>query len=117
MATITHAREAVIQTLYAQEMGNDKAIEQFDEILKDKKVKGSKAEFAKKLGIAVSDEELDKELAKEANNYHLDLKTYKNFLNESMLTEKRLMIQDNKVLNKLVEASTFIEKEEGEKSE
>jgi N utilization substance protein B len=49
MATITHAREAVIQTLYAQEMGNDKAIEQFEEILKDKKVKGGKAEFAKKL--------------------------------------------------------------------
>ena len=48
MATITHAREAVIQTLYAREMGNDKAIEQFNEILKDKKVKGSKAEFAKK---------------------------------------------------------------------
>jgi len=48
MATITHAREAVIQTLYAQEMGNDKAIEQFEEILKDKKVKGAKAEFAKK---------------------------------------------------------------------
>jgi len=49
MATITHAREAVIQTLYAQEMGNDQATEQFEEILKDKKVKGSKAEFAKKL--------------------------------------------------------------------
>jgi len=49
MATITHAREAVIQTLYAQEMGNDKAIEQFEEILKDKKIKGTKAEFAKKL--------------------------------------------------------------------
>ena len=49
MATITHAREAVIQTLYAREMGNDQAVEQFNEILKDKKVKGSKAEFAKKL--------------------------------------------------------------------
>jgi N utilization substance protein B len=49
MATITHAREAVIQTLYAREMGNDKAIEQFEEILKDKKVKGGKAEFARKL--------------------------------------------------------------------
>ena len=49
MATITHAREAVVQTLYALEQGNDKAAEQFDEILKDKKVKGSKAEFAKKL--------------------------------------------------------------------
>jgi len=53
MATITHAREAVIQTLYAHEMGNDKATEQFEEILKDKKVKGSKAEFARKLFTGV----------------------------------------------------------------
>jgi len=62
MATITHAREAVIQTLYAREMGNDKAIEQFDEILKEKKVKGKKAEFAKKLlnGILEHLDEIDK---------------------------------------------------------
>ena len=62
MATITHAREAVIQTLYAKEMGNDKAIEQFDEILKEKKVKGPKAEFAKKLlnGILEHLDEIDK---------------------------------------------------------
>jgi len=61
MATITHAREAVIQTLYAQEMGNDQAIEQFEEILKDKKVKGGKAEFAKKLlkGILEHIDEID----------------------------------------------------------
>lgn len=61
MATITHAREAVIQTLYAQEMGNDKAIEQFDEILKDKKVKGAKAEFAKNLlkGILQNIDKID----------------------------------------------------------
>ena len=49
MATITHSREAVIQTLYAKDMGNEKAIEQFDEILKDKKIKNKKAEFAKTL--------------------------------------------------------------------
>jgi len=49
MATITHAREAVIQTLYALDLGNDNAIKQFDEILKDKKIKGPKAEFAKNL--------------------------------------------------------------------
>jgi len=61
MATITHAREAVIQTLYAQEMGNDKAIEQGEEILKDKKVKGAKAEFAKKLlkGILENIDKID----------------------------------------------------------
>jgi len=49
MATITHAREAVVQTLYAMEMGNDQAVSQFEEILKDKKIKGAKAEFAQKL--------------------------------------------------------------------
>ncbi len=61
MATITHAREAVIQTLYAKEMGNDDAFNQFDEILKDKKIKGSKAEFARKLleGILAHIEKID----------------------------------------------------------
>jgi len=49
MATITHAREAVVQTLYALEQGNDDAVKQFDELLKEKKIKGPKAEFAKKL--------------------------------------------------------------------
>jgi len=47
MATITHAREAVVQTLYALEQGNDKAVDQFDELLKEKKIKNKKAEFAK----------------------------------------------------------------------
>jgi N utilization substance protein B len=62
MATITHAREAVVQTLYALEQGNDKAVEQFDEILKDKKVKGAKAEFAKKTlkGVLENQQEIDK---------------------------------------------------------
>ncbi len=61
MATITHAREAVIQTLYAQEMGNDKATQQFEDILKDKKVKGAKAEFARKLltGILQNIDKID----------------------------------------------------------
>ena len=62
MATITHAREAVIQTLYALEQGNDKAIEQFDELLKEKKIKNKKAEFAKNLlkGILEHQNEIDK---------------------------------------------------------
>ena len=61
MATITHAREAVVQTLYALEQGNDDAVKQFDELLKEKKIKGSKAEFAKKLlnGILEHLDEID----------------------------------------------------------
>ncbi len=62
MATITHAREAVIQTLYALEQGNDNAIEQFDELLKEKKIKNKKAEFAKDLlkGVLEHKDEIDK---------------------------------------------------------
>jgi N utilization substance protein B len=62
MATITHAREAVVQTLYAKEMGNDDAFNQFEEILKDKKVKGEKAKFAKKLlnGVIENLDKIDK---------------------------------------------------------
>ena len=61
MATITHAREAVIQTLYAKELGNEDAINQFDELLNEKKIKGKKAEFAKKLlnGILEHLDEID----------------------------------------------------------
>lgn len=61
MATITHAREAVIQTLYALDAGNDKAIEQFEDILKDKKIKQQKAEFARNLlkGVIKNKDEID----------------------------------------------------------
>ncbi len=62
MATITHAREAVVQTLYALEQGNDQAIEQFDELLKEKKIRNKKAEFAKELlkGVLKHKDEIDK---------------------------------------------------------
>ncbi|NPA10722.1 MAG: transcription antitermination factor NusB [Epsilonproteobacteria bacterium] len=62
MATITHAREAVVQTLYAKEQGNDNALKQFEEILQDKKIKNQKAEFAKNLlnGVVQNQEEIDK---------------------------------------------------------
>jgi len=49
MATITHAREAVIQTLYALDQGNEDAVKQFDELLKERKIRNKKAEFAKNL--------------------------------------------------------------------
>jgi N utilization substance protein B len=61
MATITHAREAVVQTLYALEQGNEDAPKQFNELLQEKKIKGKKAEFAKNLlnGILEHKEEID----------------------------------------------------------
>ncbi len=61
MATITHAREAVVQTLYALDVGNSQAIEQFEEILKDKRIKQKKAEFARNLlkGVIEHLDEID----------------------------------------------------------
>jgi len=61
MATITHAREAVVQTLYALDAGNSQAIEQFEEILKDKRIKQKKAEFARNLlkGVIEHLDEID----------------------------------------------------------
>jgi N utilization substance protein B len=74
MATITHAREAVVQTLYAKEMGNDNATEQFEEILKDKKVKGKKAEFARELlkGVLKHQNEIDKVIKEHLIDWEFD---------------------------------------------
>ena len=74
MATITHAREAVVQTLYAKEQGNDKAFEQFDELLKEKKIKGNKKEFAKNLlnGVLEHLDEIDNTIKKYLIDWDFD---------------------------------------------
>jgi len=74
MATITHAREAVVQTLYALEQGNNKAVEQFDELLKDKKIKGSKKEFAQKIldGVLNNLEQIDNIIKKYLIDWDFD---------------------------------------------
>ncbi len=74
MATITHAREAVVQTLYALEQGNDQAIEQFDELLKEKKIRNKKAEFAKELlkGVLKHKDEIDKIIKEHLIDWNFD---------------------------------------------
>jgi len=74
MATITHAREAVVQTLYALEQGNNKAVDQFDELLKDKKIKGSKKEFAQKIldGVLNNLEQIDNIIKKYLIDWDFD---------------------------------------------
>ena len=49
MATRTQARTAVVQNLYAMDLGNDNVIAQFEEYLNERKIKGEKAQFAKEL--------------------------------------------------------------------
>ncbi len=74
MATITHAREAVVQALYAMDAGNEKAKNQFDEILNDKKVKNQKAAFAKNLlkGVLEHLDEIDEIIKRNLRDWTLD---------------------------------------------
>ena len=49
MATRTHAREAVVELLYALTMGNERIFDFADEILGAKKIRNAQADFAKGL--------------------------------------------------------------------
>ena len=59
MATRTQARTAVVQMLYAIDLGNEDTIKQSDEYLNERKIKGAKHEFAENLFKGVL-ENLDK---------------------------------------------------------
>ena len=59
MATRTQARTAVVQMLYALDLGNENTIKTSDEYLDKRKIKGAKHEFADSLFKGVL-ENLDK---------------------------------------------------------
>jgi N utilization substance protein B len=59
MATRTQARTAVVQMLYALDLGNEDMVKQSNEYLNERKIKGAKGEFADTLFKGVL-ENLDK---------------------------------------------------------
>jgi len=61
MATRTQARTAVVQMLYALDLGNQDMLKQAQEYLAERKIKGQKAEFALNLfkGVLEHLEEID----------------------------------------------------------
>jgi len=61
MATRTQVRVAVIQMLYAKDLGNDKMELQLNDYLEERRIKGQKAEFAKFLfnGVIENLEKID----------------------------------------------------------
>jgi N utilization substance protein B len=61
MATRTQARTAVVQMLYALDLGNNDMLKQAQEYLAERKIKGQKAEFALNLfnGVLSHLEEID----------------------------------------------------------
>ena len=70
MATRTQARTAVIQMLYAIDLGNDNMDKQSSDYLDERKIKGAKAEFAQQLfqgvlnNLETIDETIKKHLSK-----------------------------------------------------
>lgn len=57
MATRMQAREAVVQLLYARELGNDKALEQAHSFLYESKIRNKQQEFALALLYGICDSE------------------------------------------------------------
>ncbi|MEO1941839.1 MAG: transcription antitermination factor NusB [Campylobacterales bacterium] len=73
MATVSHVREAVVQALYANELGNPKVLEQFEEHLRERRIKGKKRELAKSYlrGVLGALSELDRLLEKNLIGWEL----------------------------------------------
>ena len=74
MATVTHVREAVVQALYANELGNPKVLEQFEEHLRERRIKGKKRELAKSYlrGVLEALPELDQLLERNLIGWELE---------------------------------------------
>jgi len=78
MATRTQARTAVVQMLYALDLGNENMTKQSDEYLDERKIKGAKHEFANNLYNGVLehldeiDEAIKNHLSKEWDFTRLD---------------------------------------------
>ena len=78
MATRTQARTAVVQMLYAIDLGNDKMDKQSADYLNERKIKGAKAEFAQQLfqgvlnNLEIIDEKIKQHLSEEWDFSRLD---------------------------------------------
>lgn len=74
MATRTQVRTAVVQSLYAIDLGNEDTIKQFDEYLMERKIRGNKADFAKDLfsGVLENLEKIDESIKSHLLDWDFD---------------------------------------------
>ncbi len=70
------------------------------------------SQLAKDFGVRVSETDVDELLAKEAAMYGIPAEYMRKILNENMISEKKVMIQEDKVLNKLLETAVFTSSKE-----
>lgn len=73
MATRTHAREAVVELLYAYSMGNERIFNFVDELLGAKKIRNAQADFAKGLfkGVVANLEQIDSAISANLQSWEI----------------------------------------------
>lgn len=73
MATRTHAREAVVELLYAYTMGNERIFDFVDELLGAKKIRKAQADFAKGLfkGVVANLAQIDSAISANLQSWEI----------------------------------------------
>ena len=73
MATRTHAREAVVELLYAYSMGNERIFDFVDELLGAKKIRNAQADFAKGLfkGVVANLAQIDSAISANLQSWEI----------------------------------------------
>ena len=73
MATRTHAREAVVELLYAYTMGNERIFDFVDELLGAKKIRNAQADFAKGLfkGVVANLAQIDNAISANLQSWEI----------------------------------------------
>lgn len=119
MATRTQVRTAVVQSLYAIDLGNEDTIKQFDEYLMDRKIKGNKAEFAKELfnGVLENLEKIDNTIKSHLVDWdfnrldNVDKAILRLGIYEELYTELPFQV----VINECVEISKLLSEDKSKK--
>lgn len=75
------------------------------------------SQLARNLQVSLSDEELDREFENDAKRIGISVDQMKQYLGKSRIDEKRIMLQEKKVLDKLVEKVNFVEEKNKEKDD
>lgn len=70
------------------------------------------SQLAKDFNVSVSEADVDAVLAKDAAMYGIPVEYMKKILNENMISEKKVMIQEDKVLTKVLETAIFTSSKE-----
>ncbi len=75
------------------------------------------SQLAQNLQVSVSDEELDREFENDAKRFGISVDQMKQYIGKNKIDEKRIMLQEKKVLDKLAEKANFVEEKNKEEDD